>query len=167
MDKQSYRKEGMMDWIIEFKDELIVIGTAMLPVIELKGAIPVGVGLGMDIWKAFWLSYIGSMIPVPFLLLFLKPVIDLFKQIKWLKPIAHWIEDKCNTKSTRVRNYSLLGLFTFVGIPLPGTGVWTGSGISVVLDLRIKDAFPVIAIGNLLAGIIVMVITYGAFSVIG
>ncbi len=155
-----------MSWLMEIKNELWVVGMAAVPVVELRGAIPFGMGLGMSAWKSFWLAYIGSMLPVPLLLLFLRPVIELLKKVKALNRFAHWIENRCSTKGAKVRKYSLLGLFAFVAIPIPSTGVWTGSGIAAVLDLRIKHALPVIALGNFVAGLLMLAISNGLFSII-
>lgn len=145
------------------KKELIVFGTAALPVIELKGAIPIGIGMGLGTWTSFILAYLGSILPIPFLLLFLKPVMAYLKKTKLLAPFANWVERRTNRKMVSVRKYSLLGLFIFVAIPLPSTGIWTGSAIASFLDIRIKHAFPVIALGNLVAGLIIMFLSHQIF----
>ena len=152
-----------MESIIEFfgivPKELIVLFTAALPVIELKGAMPIGVGMGLSISESFTISYLGSILPVPILLFFLKPIMAFLRRTRILAPIAHWIEKRTHKKGGGVRKYSLLGLFIFVAIPLPTTGVWTGSAIASFLDIRVKHAFPVIALGNLVAGLIILFLT--------
>jgi uncharacterized membrane protein len=142
------------------KKELVVMATAFLPVVELKGAIPVGLGMGLDKWTTFILAYIGSILPVPILLFFLKPIMNFLRRTKILKWFADWIDERTQRKGVKVRKYSLLGLFVFVAVPLPTTGVWTGSAIASFLNIRILHAFPVIALGNLVAGLIVMLVSY-------
>lgn len=155
--------ESFLGFIELIKKELIVFFTAALPIIELKGAMPVGVGMGLSLTESFIASYLGSILPVPFLLLFLKPIMAFLRRTKILVPIANWIERRTEKKGQSVRKYSLLGLFIFVAVPLPTTGVWTGSAIASFLDIRIKHAFPVIALGNLVAGLIIMALTYQIF----
>ena len=155
--------ESFLGFIEVMEKELIVFFTAALPVIELKGAMPVGVGMGLSLTESFVASYLGSILPVPFLLFFLKPIMAFLRHTKILAPIANWIERRAEKKGKTVRKYSLLGLFILVAVPLPTTGVWTGSAIASFLDIRIKHAFPVIALGNLVAGLIIMALTYQIF----
>lgn len=146
--------------IVEFleiiKNELIVVGMAALPIVELRGAIPVGMALGMGPWHAFILAYIGSMLPVPLLLCFLKPIIAYLKTTKLLHWFAVWLEKRTLKKGNAIKKLSLVGLIIYVGVPIPTTGVWTGSGIAALLDLKPSHSFLAIAVGNLIAGLIVM-----------
>lgn len=141
--------------------ELIVFSAAVLPVVELKGAIPIGLGMGLSTTGSFIAAYLGSLLPAPLLLFFLKPVMSFLRGTKLFAPFANWIEKRTHKKGVRIRKYSLLGLFIFVALPLPTTGVWTGSAIATFLDLRIKHALLVIALGNLVAGAIIMFLSYG------
>ncbi len=154
---------SFFEFIELMKKELVVFFTAMFPLIELKGAIPIGVGMGLTLTESFIASYLGSILPVPILLFFLKPVMAFLKKTKILAPLANWVENRTKKKSVGVRKYSLLGLFIFVAVPLPTTGVWTGSAIASFLDIRIKHAFPVIAIGNLVAGLLILLLTHQIF----
>ena len=124
---------------------LCVLGIAALPVLELRGAIPYGVANGLPYFGVLAVSVIGNMLPVPFIILFVRKICD------WMK-----------TKSK-----FLAGLFILVAIPLPGTGAWTGSLISALLGLRLKNAFPMILLGVLTAGVIMMIISYGVGAIIG
>lgn len=151
------------DFLQLLKKELIVMGTAALPIIELRGAIPVGIALGLNVWTTFIFAYIGALVPVPVLLFFLRPVMDYLKRTKLLNWFAVWLEARTRRKSIKMHKYTLLGLFFFVAVPLPTTGVWTGSMIAAFLNIRILHAFPVIALANLVAGLIVMFISYHIF----
>lgn len=143
--------------------ELMVFTTAILPLVELKGAIPVGLGMGLDILPTFIAAYLGSLIPVPILLHFLKPIMAFFRRTKIFASFADWIEKRTHKKGKGVRKYSLLGLFIFVAVPLPTTGVWTGAAIASLLDIRILHAFPVIALGNLVAGLLILLLSSHIF----
>ena len=146
--------------------EFSVMFTAALPVIELKGAIPVGISLGLSPFHAAVISFVGSMIPVPFILFAIRPVFNYLKKTSIFKNVVHRLTDKSLSKSGNIQKYGAWGLLLFVAIPLPGTGVWTGSLIAALLDMRFKWAFPAIFIGNLIAGILIMGISNGVFNVI-
>jgi uncharacterized membrane protein len=146
--------------------ELKVMLTAALPVLELKAALPLGIGLGLSPYYAFFLSYLGSLLPVPFLFLLIRPVFIRIKQIERFKVRIEALERRTIHKSVKIQQYGVIGLFMFVAIPLPGTGVWTGSLGAVLLDIRFKWAFPAICLGNLVAGGIIMTLSNGFFSLI-
>ena len=148
---------------MNFGQILSVIGTACLPVVELKGAIATGRLMDLPLWETFLLAYIGSILPVPFILRFSQPLMARLRQTKPLKRMAHWVEARTLRKSSTIRKYSLVGLFIFVAIPLPTTGVWTGSLIASFLGLRLWPSFIVILLGNAVAGLLVLSISYGVF----
>lgn len=152
--------EAILNFFDLLRKELIVMGTAAMPIIELRGAIPVGLALGLNVWTTFIFAYLGTLVPVPVLLFFLRPVMSYLKQTRMLRWFAVWLEERTRRKSTSVQKYSLIGLFLFVAVPLPTTGVWTGSMIAAFLNIRILHAFPIIALGNLVAGLIVMFISH-------
>lgn len=147
--------------------ELTVLLTAALPIIELRGAIPVGISLGLSPLHATIISFIGSMIPVPFILFTIRPIFNYLKKTKLFNELVHKLTDKSLNKSGNIQKYGAWGLLVFVAIPLPGTGVWSGSLIASLLDMRFKWAFPAIFIGNFIAGILIMALSHGAFSIIG
>lgn len=135
---------------------------AMVPVIELRGAIPVGLGFDLPFWPVFLAAMIGNLLPVPFLILFTRRVFDWLRtKSQWLENMVSRLEKKAESKEDLIKKYELLGLCILVAIPLPGTGAWTGSLVAAVFDIRLKHAFPAIALGVLIAGIIVSVVTYG------
>lgn len=146
--------------------ELTVILTASLPIIELRGAIPIGISLGLSPVHATILSFIGSMLPVPFILFGIRPIFKYLKETKLFNKLISSITDKSLNKSARIQRYGIWGLFLFVALPLPGTGIWTGSLAASLLDIRFKWAFPTIFIGNLIAGFIIMSLSHGVSNVL-
>ncbi|MDD6985413.1 MAG: small multi-drug export protein [Eubacteriales bacterium] len=147
---------------------LCVLGIAALPVLELRGAIPYGVANGLPYFGVLAVSVIGNMLPVPFIILFVRKIFDwMKKKSKFLAGIAEMLEKRAENKMDVIEKYEMLGLFILVAIPLPGTGAWTGSLISALLGLRLKNAFPMILLGVLTAGVIMMIISYGVGAIIG
>ena len=160
--------ESVITQLLNFLSiELTVMLTAALPIIELRGAIPVGISLGLTPIHASILAFIGSMIPVPFILFSTRPIFNYLKETRTFKKLIHRITDKSMNKSGKIQKYGAWGLFIFVSIPLPGTGVWSGSLAAALLDMRFKWAFPAIFVGNLIAGILIMGLSHGVVSVIG
>jgi uncharacterized membrane protein len=134
----------------------------MLPIIELRGAIPIGLAMGMSFRQAFITCYIGSLIPVPILLFTIRPVFKWLRQTELFNKIIHKLIHKTLNRSHYVEKYGFWGLLLFVAIPLPGTGVWSGTLVAVLLDVRFKVAFPAIVLGNLIAGVLIMILSQGA-----
>lgn len=143
------------------KEILYVLGCSMLPVIELRGSIILAAGLNFPWYLALIIGVIGSFLPAPFILLFIRQILKWMKKFKYTEKIAVWIENKAHKHSAKVLKYASLGLFIFVAIPLPGTGAWTGSLIASLLDMRFKYALPSIFFGVLAAGVIMTGVAYG------
>ena len=134
---------------------------SILPIVELRGAVPFGIGMGLD-WRAVYIvSVIGNVLPAPFIVLFLRNILDFLKTTKYFSGFANWLHDRSMKKAKDVTKYKMLGLFLFVAIPLPGTGAWTGSAIAALLNMRLKDALPSIILGVITAGILMLGISYG------
>ena len=147
---------------------LLTAAVAMVPVIELRGAIPIGMANGLPFWPAFLAGVVGNLIPVPFLILFVRKVFAfLKKKSKRLSAFVEKLEKRAESKSELIHRYELIGLTILVAIPLPGTGAWTGALVAAMMDLRMKSAFPAIALGVAIAGVIVSVISYGAATLFG
>ncbi len=147
--------------------ELTVMLTAALPVIELRGAIPVGISLGLTPTHATILSFIGSMIPVPFILFTIRPIFNYLKTTRTFRKLVNKITDRSlRNHSEKIYKYGAWGLLILVAIPLPGTGVWTGSLVAALLDMRFKLAFPAILIGNFIAGVLILLLSNGVFSLL-
>ncbi|MGN0657977.1 MAG: COG2426 family protein [Emergencia sp.] len=136
---------------------------AMVPVIELRGAIPLGVAAGLGVWEAMAAAIIGNLIPVPFIILFVRKVFAWMRKMSGrLDRLVCRFERKAQKQSQVVNKYEWAGLVILVAIPLPGTGAWTGALVAAMLDMRLKRAFPAILLGVVIAGLIVSYITYGA-----
>ena len=136
---------------------------SMVPVIELRGAIPYGVARGLEFWQAIPVAIVGNLVPVPFIILFIKKIFSWMRRyFPKLDGFVSKLENRALSKTDTVKKYAFWGLFLFVAIPLPGTGAWTGALIAAMLEMRVKDAFPAIVLGVLTAGAIVAFVTYGA-----
>lgn len=140
---------------------LWVLFISMVPIIELRGAIPVGFALGLPLWLNFTLCAIGNFLPVPFILLFIRKILAWMKTVNRLDKIALWVEKKAEKHSDKVMKGVASGLFLFVAIPLPGTGAWTGALVASLFNMRMRYALPAIFLGIIGAGIIMSLLTYG------
>ena len=140
-----------------FSPELAVFITSMLPIVELRGALPLAINLYHIPWpRAFIIAYIGNLVPVPFILWLLKPIVKLLSKIKPIGNAFSWLFKRTRTKSSvMIEKYEEIGLLAFVAIPLPGTGAWTGALIAFLFGLDFKKSLLVIALGVLIAGVIV------------
>jgi len=146
---------------------LLTLVMAMAPVIELRGAIPVGIAAGLPVGATFVAAVVGNMIPVPFIILFVRKVFAwLRRQSAWLEDKVSRLEHRAEKKAQLIFKYELLGLLILVAVPLPGTGAWTGALIAALLNIRLKVSFPVILGGVLIAGIIVTCISCGIFAIV-
>ena len=141
---------------------LAVFFLSMVPLIELRGSIILGFGLGLDWYITYIVSVIGNIIPIPIILLFVRAVFAFMKKRGGkLERIALWFESKGTSKSDRVTKYASLGLFLFVAIPLPGTGAWMGALIASLLNMRLKHSLISISLGVMCAGLIMSLACYG------
>lgn len=142
--------------------EVIVFIISMIPVLELRGALLVaGPLLGVPVSTAIPLSVIGNIVPVPFILLLITPVFNWMKGTRKLKPLVDRLEARAMSRSDKIEKYEFWGLVLFVGIPLPGTGAWTGSLIAALLGIKFKKAFPAVILGICMATVIMTFISYG------
>jgi len=137
--------------------ELAVFLTSMLPIIELRGALPMAINIFHIVWpKAFLIAFIGNLVPVPFILWLLGPVVSILSKIKPLGSFFQWLFERTRRKGNKViEKYEEIGLLAFVAIPLPGTGAWTGALIAFLFGLDFKKSSLVITIGVFIAGVIV------------
>ena len=141
---------------------LIVFGMSMVPVIELRGAVPYGVAAGLPLLPVLITAILGNMVPVPFILLFIRKILDWMKTREgFLKKVADNLEARALSKSDVLEKYAAFGLFVLVAIPLPGTGAWTGALVAAVFRLKWKHAIPSIFAGVVAAGIIMSIVSYG------
>ncbi len=140
---------------------LYVFLISMVPVIELRGAIPVGAALGMPWYENLIAAICGNLLPVPFILLFVRKILAWMEQRGWFLWFVRFINEKVRKHTNKVLRYARWGLLLFVAIPLPGTGAWTGALIAAFLDMRMRSAFPAIGAGVVIAGAIMTVASYG------
>ena len=140
---------------------------SMVPIVELRGALPIATGAGLDWRIAIPVAVVGNMLPVPFIIIFIKKIFALMRKISnKLDKFVTKMENKAFSKRDVIDKYGPWGLYLFVAIPLPGTGAWTGSLIAAMLDIPLKKAFPAVALGVISAGIIVSFTSYGAAALI-
>jgi uncharacterized membrane protein len=160
--------EAIVKNLIEFLSiELTVMITAAMPIIELRGAIPVGISLGLSPMHATIISFIGSMIPVPFILFTIRPIFNYLKKTRtFRKLVDHLTNRSISNNGHRIQKYGAWALVVIVAIPLPGTGVWSGSLAAALLDMRFKWAFPAILVGNLIAAAIIVSISKGFMNIV-
>ncbi len=159
--------ESLATWFQEtlgsvMPGELVIFITSMIPILELRGGLLVASAMGVPIWLAIPICIVGNMIPVVLILLFITPIFNLMKRAKFLRPLVHKLENKANGKNAKkIQNAEFWGLVLFVGIPLPGTGGWTGALIASLLNVRFWKAITAIFLGLILATIIMSCISYG------
>lgn len=161
--------ESIIDTIMTFlrdkvPDELTVFLISLMPVLEIRGGMIAARLLEMDFLKAFAICYVGNMLPIPFIILFIRKIFEFLRRFKFFERIIVKLEKKTEKNKDKVMRYEAWGLLLFVAIPLPGTGGWTGALMAALLDIRIKRSLPIIAIGVLIAGFIMSGLTYGLFQ---
>ena len=147
--------------------ELTIFIISLLPILELRGGLIAAVLLGVPLWKAFIVCFIGNMLPVPFIILFIKKIFEFLRRFSFFDKFIGKLEAKTEKNKDKVLRYKQWGLLLFVAIPLPGTGAWTGALFAALLDIDLKKSFPIIALGVLIAGVIVAVLSYGTAALVG
>lgn len=158
--------ESLVTWFMEnlsgrISREMIVFVISMVPILELRGGLLAASVLNIDIVRAIFYCVIGNIIPVPFILLLITPVFNRLKKTKTFRPMVEKLEKRAMGKSEQIEKYEFWGLVLFVGIPLPGTGAWTGSLIASLLGIKFKKAFPAVLVGIVLATVIMSIVSYG------
>lgn len=162
-------KEAIANFFLETVGrEWCVFFCSLLPIIELRGAIPLGAGFGLPFWQTYLISVIGNILPVPFILLFIKGILTWMSKcrVKAFNKVAGWLFRKAEKNRGKVEKYASLGLVLFVAIPLPGTGAWTGSLVAAIMDMKFWRAFLSALIGVLVAGVVMTLISYGVAAII-
>lgn len=144
--------------------DLIIFIISLMPILELRGGLLAASLLHVDFVRAVTICVIGNVLPIPFVLLFLEFILDLFEKWNPTKKIVKWLEKKVDDKREQIDKYGYWGLILFVGIPLPGTGAWTGSLLAVMLGLDKKKSFACILAGVVLAAIIMSILSYGVLG---
>ena len=145
-------------------EELVAFVISLFPVLECRGGMIAARIMEIPFVTAFLLCYLGNMVPIPFILLFIKKIFEFLRRFSFFEKIISKFEEKAEKNADKILRYKSWGLLIFVAIPLPGTGGWTGALMAALLDIRFKRALPIIALGVLIAGFIMSGLTYGIFQ---
>ena len=148
---------------LPFGKELIVFVISLMPILELRGGLIAASLLNMDPWKSYVIAMVGNLIPVPFILLFIEKILKWMRgcKIGFLNKAANWLYNLADRKKAQIEKYGFWGLVLFVGIPLPGTGAWTGCLVAALLHMDKKKALLATFLGVLLASVIMMLVSFG------
>lgn len=149
----------------DFPPQIVAFLVSLCPILELRGGMIAARLLEMNFFEAFIICYIANMLPIPFILLFIKKIFLFMRKFKFFSKIVDKLEQRSEKKKGTIEKYKEWGLLLFVAIPLPGTGGWTGSLIAALMDLRMKKCLPIIALGVFIAGLIMSLLTYGIFKI--
>ncbi len=148
---------------LKYGKELIVFIISLMPILELRGGLLAASFLGIPPLRAYIISIIGNIVPVPFILLFINKILEWMRnsKVKFFNKIANWLDKKAKKNHDKIEKYGYWGLVLFVGVPLPGTGAWTGCLAASVFEMNRKKSFFAVMLGILMASIIMMLISYG------
>ena len=141
--------------------QLIVFIVSMIPILELRGSILAAGFMDVSFLETYVVAVLGNLLPIPFILMFIKKILEWMKSTKAFSRIANAIEKKALSKREQIDKYGYFGLFLFVAIPLPGTGAWTGALLAVLLGMKNKKAFIPIALGVMAAGLVMSLLAFG------
>ena len=160
--------ETIVTSIVEFLQntippQLVAFAISLFPVLELRGGMIAARLLEIPFLQAFIICYVGNMLPIPFILLFIRKIFAWMRKFKAFAKIVDKMEERSEKKKGTIQKYKEWGLLLFVAIPLPGAGGWTGALIAALMDLRFKKCLPIITLGVFIAGLIMSLITYGIF----
>ena len=149
-----------------FGKELIVFIISLLPILELRGGLIAAALLKVNPVTGYIISVIGNIIPVPFILLLIEKILDwmIKSKVKFFNKFAGWLDKKVEKHKSKIEKFGYWGVVLFVGIPLPGTGAWTGSLIASVLELDRKKTFLAVLAGIFMASVIMMLFSYGLLA---
>ena len=157
VDQLVHFMTGLMEGL---PAELITFVISMIPILELRGGMIAAALFGLPLGKALAICIIGNVLPIPFILLLIRKIFVLLKRFDRVRPLIEKLENRVLSKSDKVKQYEFWGLMIFVGIPLPGTGGWTGALIAALLNIKIPKAFLAILLGICMAAAIMCFITY-------
>ena len=162
-------KEIIADFFLEtVGKELCVFFCSMLPIIELRGAIPLGAALGLPWWQNYLIAVAGNMLPIPIILLFVKSVLNWMAKcrVKLFNKIANKMFEKAEKNREKIEKYAFWGLTLFVAIPLPATGAWTGTLVAALFDMKFWKSILAALIGVMIAGVVMTLASYGVVAAI-
>ncbi|MDK2937707.1 MAG: COG2426 family protein [Eubacteriaceae bacterium] len=160
-------KETIINLLAFLPDWLEILLVSAIPVVELRGAIPLGIlAYDMPYLQTYFLGVIGSLIPAPFILMFIPAILNWMAKTKVFGKLAQWIIRKGLKKTDKITRYKFFGLFIFVAIPLPGTGVWTGCLAASLLGMDFKQSMISVILGTMTAGLIVTLLVAGGLLLV-
>lgn len=152
------------------KKYILVFLISMVPIIELRGAIPYAVGFGLPVIPSYIVAILGNILPVPFIFFFARKVLEWGKDKKYIGKFFSWCLEKGNKGGEKLKAKAGAGVYIalllFVGIPLPGTGAWTGTLAASFLNLEFKKCLPAVFLGLILAGVIMLIASYGVVGAV-
>ena len=159
-------KQALVDFLMSGGKELGVFLCSMVPVIELRGAIPLGWATNIPWWLTYLLAVVGNMLPVPFILLLIRQVLTVMEKmpIKFVRAFAAWLRRKAEKNTDKIQRFGFWGLCFFIAIPLPVTGAWTGSLVAATIRMNFWRAMLSALLGVMIAGVIVTLICLGVSS---
>ena len=167
---KGMRRDSLKIDMSDFLKNIIVFLVSMVPLIELRGAIPIAVGMGLPKLQSFIIAIVGNMLPVPIIYIFARKVLVWGKDKKIIGKFFTFCLEKGEKGGQKLQEKAgrstFVALLLFVGIPIPGTGAWTGTLAASILDLDFKKTIIAVMLGVLLAGLIMMAISFGVFEVI-
>lgn len=149
---------------LAFGKQLLVFIISLLPILELRGGLLAAALLGLNPIESYIICIIGNLLPIPFILLLINKILDWMRNSKHFKGVANWLDIKVEKHKGQIEKYGYLGVVLFVGIPLPGTGAWTGSLIASVLEMDKKKTFLAVLVGVFMASIIMMFLSFGILA---
>lgn len=147
-----------------FGKQLTVFIISLFPIIELRGGLIAAALLDLDPLVSFLFCFLGNILPIPFILWLIKGILNWMRETKLFGKIVRWLDKKVDKKKAQIEKYGFWGIVIFVGIPLPGTGAWTGCLIAAMLDMDKKKSFLAATLGVLLAGVIMMILSFGVLK---
>ena len=172
----------ILDFLAFLPKEIYVFLISMLPIIELRGAVPVGAAIGLPFYLNYIVAVIGNVLPVPFILMFIPRILDLMEKVKLFRPVVKWVRQKaekykgkiitvkdescveCGEDTETLNTGFFIALMMFVAIPLPGTGAWTGSLVAALFNLPKRSSMLAISLGVLICGVIMCLASYGVLG---
>ena len=146
---------------IKFGKEILVFIISLMPILELRGGLIAAALLGLSPLKSYIICMIGNILPVPFILLLINKILSWMRTSTHFNKIADWLDKKVEKHKGQIEKFGYLGVILFVGVPLPGTGAWTGSLIASVLEMNKKKTFLAVCVGVVMASIIMMLFSFG------
>ena len=149
---------------IKFGKEILVFIISLMPILELRGGLIAAALLNLSPLKSYIICIIGNILPVPLILLLINKILSWMRNSKYFNKIANWLDKKVEKHKGQIEKYGYLGIVLFVGIPLPGTGAWTGSLIASALEMNKKKTFIAVCVGVIMASIIMMILSFGILA---